>query len=196
MFNYEFNSAFFTRKKDQCQNCVAYENAKNKEKKEIEKIYLEHQTEKRVVKRKNRAIKKMLMLICKVLSLLFWSTSCIITSTRRGIRFLLQIEIVDVQLYYVWSDEEETSICKLFHSAQRTRKKWTYEAASALLKYLEKRASACKAMEIVFYSELRWPRKKIIYFGYLLEQMCYRLKFFGFKESCMQKHLLNSIKIP
>lgn len=71
MFNYEFNSAFFTRKKDQCQNCVAYENAKNKEKKEIEKIYLEHQTEKRVVKRKNRAIKKMLMLICKVLSLLF-----------------------------------------------------------------------------------------------------------------------------
>ena len=45
IFNEKFNLSFFIPKKDQCEQCIAYENAKQDEKVDLEARYQMHLTE-------------------------------------------------------------------------------------------------------------------------------------------------------
>ena len=50
IFNTEFNISFFKPKKDQCDRCVVYAVATNKEKMELETEYQQHIQNKKIVR--------------------------------------------------------------------------------------------------------------------------------------------------
>ncbi|CAH2000480.1 unnamed protein product [Acanthoscelides obtectus] len=81
IFDYEFNLAFFIPKKDQCHTCVAYGNANEGEKKELEKLYEQHQNEKKLSRAEKLADKEKVS--DKYQVLLLRLTSCSAMSSRR-----------------------------------------------------------------------------------------------------------------
>ncbi|XP_075225323.1 uncharacterized protein LOC142326614 isoform X1 [Lycorma delicatula] len=79
IFNSEFNLSFFTPKKDQCSKCVAFENAENDVKENLQMEYNRHQEEKLLSQQKKEEDKGKSSNLYKVA---FFDLQAVLPSTR------------------------------------------------------------------------------------------------------------------
>lgn len=178
IFNYEFNLAFFSPKKDQCQLCVSYENSDNEGKKQLEKKYIAHLKEKDLSRLEKENDKKMI----NELNLVACFDLQAALPTPRG----------EISCYYYKSklSTYNFTVCDLaskgigdvysFMWHEGEGKKGATEIGSCLLDYLKEKAAASNSedLEITFYSDncCGQQKNKFIITAYLYAVANYKIK--------------------
>ncbi|CAG9773423.1 unnamed protein product [Ceutorhynchus assimilis] len=147
IFTEEFNLSFFTPKKDQCEQCVGYQNALNKDKDDLKESYDRHLVEKDLA-RKDKKIDKE-------------ESSCSTIVTCFDLQAVFQCPKGDISVFYYKSKflnltfyELKTNdvTCFVWHEGEAER--GVNEIGSCVLRYIEEKAlSTEEELEFIFYTD-------------------------------------------
>lgn len=183
IFNEEFNISFHSPKKDQCEDCVAYQNAENPEKEKLEnfyKIHLQEKDKSREEKTKDKEnIDKNNIVACY------------------DLQAMLQVPKGDVSSFYYKSRlnclnftvcELKTDFTKCFFWNEVEAQKGANEIGTCVFKYLqEKSASTSENLKIIFYSDNCCGQQKN---QFVFSMYIYAIKNLSNIESITHKFLI------
>ncbi|CAG9571813.1 unnamed protein product [Danaus chrysippus] len=149
IFNNEFNIGFFLPKKDQCDQCEAYKNAVNDDKKELEDAYHLHQEEKELSRLEKAAdkeksqkgeIKLAVYDLQAVLPVPMGQTSAIYYKSR--------LNCFNFTVTEIGSDK---TVCFFWHEGLGHR--CVNEIGTGVYKYLDACSSSSPGQDVVLYSD-------------------------------------------
>lgn len=146
IFNNDFNLSFFKPKKDQCETCVAYENAPETDKVNLKENYDQHLVEKELSRKEKECDKQ--ALVGKAL-LAVYDLQAVMPLPKGECSAFYYSSKLNVLNFTITSLLEKTTECYVWEESNGHR--GANELGSCVLKYIEKNIGTYK--DITFYSD-------------------------------------------
>lgn len=150
IFTKEFNLGFYTPKKDQCEQCVAYQNASNGEKDERKEAYDQHLVEKELARQEKKKDKEVTggttFVLCYDLQAVFQcpkgDISVFYYKSKLNVFNLTFFDLKSTDVY-----------CFVWHEGEADR--GVNEIGSCVLKVIEEKALSAKEepIDLIFYTD-------------------------------------------
>lgn len=149
MFTLEFNISFFNPKKDQCETCVAFQNATGEDQDKLRPKYEDHLLEKDLARQEKQGdkenVNKNLIVACYDLQAVFQCPKGEISVYY----YKSKLNVLNLTVYEMRSHNVD---CFIWHEAEGDR--GVNEIGTCIYKYIEQVAQrSTEDIEIIFYTD-------------------------------------------
>lgn len=187
IFNEEYNIGFFSPKKDQCELCVAFQNAEGEEKEALRMRYEQHQKEKQLSRQEKEADK---VRANKRVIVAVYDLQAVLPTPRGDVSVFYYKSKLNNYNFTISELKTGATECYLWHEGEGNR--GAEEIATCVLKFIEKKVMDAAntqegPLDIVFYSDNCCGQQKN---KYLVAMYIYVLKKFTTVNSITHKYLI------
>lgn len=151
IFNEEYNLSFFSPKKDQCDVCIAFDNANQEEKQKIKTEYEDHLRQKDLSRKEKESDK---MKVSKNYIVTCYDLQQVLPCPNGDVSVFYYTSKLNVLNFTLFELKNNTVQCFLWHEGEALR--GANEIGTCVLKYIEEKAHTVapdEPLHIVFYSD-------------------------------------------
>ncbi|XP_063912660.1 uncharacterized protein LOC135129438 [Zophobas morio] len=152
IFNNEFNLSFFTPKKDQCELCVAYNNAQDAEKCELKEKYETHLREKELSREQKRKYKE-LTAVNKRIILATYDLQAVLPAPRGEVSVFYYKSKINSYNFTISDMQFKNVACYFWHEGEANR--GANEIGTCVMNYIKQTAELHndENVEMIFFSD-------------------------------------------
>lgn len=187
IFNGEFNIAFYQPKKDQCEDCVAYNNATGEDKNRLKSKYENHLKEKELsrmekVKDKKEAEDKESTIVA------VYDLQAVMPCPRGDVSNFYYVSKVNTLNFTIYEMKNKNAFCYVWHEGEANR--GAIEIGTCVLEYLKSLSRDLTAeakLDIIFYSDNCCGQQKN---KFIISMYMYAVSTFAHINSITHKFLI------
>lgn len=187
IFNYEYNIAFFSPKKDQCQTCVSYQNSNEDEKKALEKEHNRHINEKNLSREEKTRDKGKISPLYQVACYDLQASLPTPNGQVSSFYYRSKLSTYNFTVCDITQKGQGSVNCYMWHEAEG--KRGAIEIGTCLLHYLKEKAEATNSdeLEMTLYSDNCAGQQKN---KFIIAAFLYAVANYNNIKSITQKYLV------